>query len=192
MVARNEFRQDLYYRLSGFTLRLPSLRERADDIPLLIDYFLRTIGREMSRTVSGITDQAREVLTRHTWPGNVRELHNAIRYAVVHSIGGIITEDCLPQSCRQGIVNPSAAATDNHNGAKLADVRSLVHELLQTRSTEIYRQVGQTVDEILLSEVLRATDGNQLQAAERLGISRVTLRAKLRTLRSGQSDASNS
>jgi DNA-binding NtrC family response regulator len=187
MVARNEFRQDLFYRLSGFTLRLPPLRERAEDIPLLIDYFMRSMGRELQKPICGMSDEARTVLQRHAWPGNIRELYNAIRYAIVHSMGGIITEDCLPQSCRQA-TDLASSPVDAQSTETLSDVRALALQLLQSSSTEIYRQVAQTVDEILLDEVLRATEGNQVQAAERLGISRVTLRSKLRSIRPQQPD----
>ncbi len=191
MVARGDFRQDLFYRLSGFTLTLPALRQRTEDIPLLIDYFLRSLGRELSKPIRGMTDQARMTLQQHDWPGNIRELHNAIRYAVVHSTGEIITEDCLPQSCRQSTHADVSGDNPVESNEAMSDVRELVLRLLESSSTEIYREVSQLVDQILLDEVLRATAGNQLQAAERLGISRVTLRSKLRSLRPAQSsDAS--
>jgi two-component system nitrogen regulation response regulator GlnG len=185
MVAEKKFRQDLFYRLSGFTLSLPTLRDRVDDIPLLIDSFIRTMSRELSKRIRGMTDQARAILQQHSWPGNVRELHNAIRYAIVHSTGEIITEDCLPQSCRPPVLDgilpangPNAESDDD-----LAGIRALVRQLLRSSSTQIYRQVAHTVDEVVLDEVLQATAGNQLQAAERLGISRMTLRSKLRATR---------
>lgn len=191
MVAHGEFRQDLFYRLSGFTLTLPTLRQRTEDIPLLIDYFLRSLGRELSKPIRGMTDQARATLQQHDWPGNIRELHNAIRYAVVHSTGEIITEDCLPQSCRKSTHADASGDNPVESNEAMPDVRELVLRLLESSSTEIYREVSQLVDQILLDEVLRATAGNQLQAAERLGISRVTLRSKLRSLRPAQpSDAS--
>jgi nitrogen regulation protein NR(I) len=188
MVAENKFRQDLFYRLSGFTLSLPALRDRPDDIPLLIDAFIRTMSRELSKRIRGMTDQARAILQQHRWPGNVRELHNAVRYAIVHSTGEIITEDCLPQSCRPpSLEGPSPVAVPNaHTADGLSGIRTLVRQLLQTSSTQIYRQVAHAVDEVLLDEVLQSTQGNQLQAAERLGISRMTLRSKLRALRPKQ------
>jgi DNA-binding NtrC family response regulator len=190
MVVENRFRQDLFYRLSGFTLSLPALRDRPDDIPLLIDAFVRSMSRELSKRVRGMTDQARAILQQHDWPGNVRELRNAIRYAVVHSTGEIITEDCLPQSCRRPALegSPPADLSDEPAGDALAGVRAMVRQLLESDSTQIYRQVAHTIDEVLFDEVLRATDGNQLQAAERLGISRMTLRSKLKAVRSQQSN----
>lgn len=183
MVARNEFRQDLYYRLSGFTVKLPALSERGEDIPLLIDYFVRSMSRELSRPVRGVTDEARALLQSHSWPGNVRELHNAIRYAIVHAAGEVITADCLPQSCRTAAPGEATNGAPKSSDETLADVRALVHKLIESDAPQIYRQVAQAVDEAVLDEVLRSTEGNQLQAAERLGISRMTLRAKLRFLR---------
>ncbi len=188
MVSQGKFRQDLYYRLSGFSLKLPALRERTDDVPLLIDAFIKSIGRELSKPIRDITPKAREILQAHSWPGNVRELHNAIRYAIVHAAGEIITEDCLPHSCRGSADEFATNGLPAHPTEVSRGLRALAQQLLQSSSTEIYRQVSQTVDEVLLDEVLRATDGNQMQAAARMGISRVTLRAKLRSVRTQQPD----
>lgn len=187
MVAENRFRQDLFYRLSGFTIHLPALRERREDIPQLIEYFIRTMSAEFRKPVRGMTDAAREVLQQHDWPGNIRELHNAVRYAVVHATGEIITEECLPKSCRGRASEPTAPPG---TGAEttMAEIRAIARRLLREGSFDIYREVVQDVENALFEEVLRATDGNQLQAAERLGISRVTLRSKLRTGRASRSE----
>jgi two-component system nitrogen regulation response regulator GlnG len=190
MVSRGEFRQDLFYRLNGFTLNLPPLRQRTEDIPLLIDYFIRSIGRELSKPIRGMTDEARATLQSHDWPGNVRELHSAIRYAVVHSTGDFITEDQLPQSCRTAALPANSGGEQAESTVTLPGIRRLVAELLERNCTDIYRQVSQVVDQALLEEVLRATSGNQVQAAERLGISRMTLRAKLRGARDPQQSKS--
>ncbi|MFO0905554.1 MAG: sigma-54 dependent transcriptional regulator [Pirellulales bacterium] len=179
MVAEGKFRQDLFYRLAGFTLRMPPLRERLDDVPLLTDYLLRTLSAELSRPIRGITDEARAALQRHQWPGNVRELYSAIRYAIVQSSGEIVTLDCLPEVVRSGGVSDQPSTI----GDAWSGVRQIIQELLDCGSNDIYRQVGQLVDRALLELVLNHCQGNQLQAAERLGISRVTLRGKLRALR---------
>ena len=222
LVADGRFRQDLFYRLSGFTLRLPPLRERLDDVPLLTDYMVRCLSKELSRPIRRITEAARDALRRHSWPGNVRELHNAVRYAIVQSTGEVLTLECLPESVRgssaaaaeplQQQTGPSQASTSSTSSASsssellppvapgaasvavdetrvdstsepLPDVRRAALELLASGSTDVYRQVTQLVDRTLLNIVLQETGGNQLQAAERLGISRVTLRAKMRSLK---------
>ena len=86
-VARGRFRQDLFYRINVFPIRLPPLRERTEDVPLLADHFLRNVARAMGRTVEGFTSEALAVLTRHDWPGNVRQLENVVRRLVVMAAG---------------------------------------------------------------------------------------------------------
>jgi transcriptional regulator with GAF, ATPase, and Fis domain len=95
-IARGEFRPDLYYRLHVFEIRLPPLRERADDILPLVEYFLHTIGAEVGRPAAGVSRDARDRLLAHTWPGNVRELRNALERAVILCDGGLINVEHLP------------------------------------------------------------------------------------------------
>jgi DNA-binding NtrC family response regulator len=178
LVEEGKFRQDLYYRLSGFTIRLPPLRERRDDIPLLTDHFIRLFNRELGKNVRGATDDVRRLLEAHDWPGNVREFQSAIKFAMVHATGEIITPDCLPQSCL-----PASAQRAEPSAATAAvNVADVVRDLLQQGRTDIYRQVTAVVDRVILEEVLRHVGGHQQQAAELLGISRMTLRSKLRVL----------
>ncbi|MFM2096994.1 MAG: Nitrogen assimilation regulatory protein, partial [Planctomycetota bacterium] len=185
MVAEGRFRQDLYYRLSGFTFRMPPLRERLEDVPLLTDYMLRHLSRELDRPIRGITDEARTALQKHRWPGNVRELYNAVRYAIVQSSGEIVTLACLPDHVRIAAIESDASAGQD----AWSEIRRIVRHLLACGSKDVYRQVGQMCDRAVLETVMQETNGNQLQAAERLGISRVTLRAKLRASRGESDDA---
>jgi transcriptional regulator with PAS, ATPase and Fis domain len=90
-VDRGAFREDLYYRLHIFDIRLPPLRERPSDIPLLADAFLQDIGRSFGRPPAGLTRDAKDALLHYGWPGNVRELHNALERAVILAEGGLIT-----------------------------------------------------------------------------------------------------
>jgi len=173
LAAAGRFRQDLLYRLNSFTIALPPLRERGGDIPLLVNQFLATANRSLGKNVRGIDPAALAALEAHPWPGNVRELQNAIRYAVVHAIGDVVTIDCLPASVRgQGAARAGGTL----------DVHTLLTDLLRVGSTDIYRQVTQAVDRALLTAVLDHARGNQSQASELLGISRTTLRAKLQAL----------
>jgi two-component system nitrogen regulation response regulator GlnG len=173
VVAAGKFRQDLFYRLNSFTIQLPPLRERGGDIPLLVSYFLGVANRTLGKNVRGINPAALAAMEAYDWPGNVRELQNAVRYAVVHAVGEVLTPDCLPAAVRGGApARPTATL----------DVLALVSELLRTGSTDIYRQVTQAVDRAVLTAVLDHAHGNQSQASELLGISRTTLRAKLHAL----------
>ena len=177
LVEQGNFRQDLFYRLSGFSIQLPPLRERRDDIPRLVDHFLRVFNGELRKNVRAVTPETIRVLTAHHWPGNVRELQSAIKFAMLHAMGEVVTPDCLPESCR-----PAGAAAPSPSLSGGLDVGQYTRDLLQSAPPDIYRLISAAVDRVVLDEVLRHVKGNQLQAAELLGISRTTLRAKLRAL----------
>ena len=202
MVEEGRFRRDLFYRLNGFTITLPPLRERIEDVPLLVEHFIKRFNRELGKRVRSITIEALERLRRHDWPGNIRELESAVRFAMVRSTGDIITDDCLPETCRASrpsfLMTPTVAATSEADealgepeaaGAELVaggalplELAALTRRLLDDESTNVYREVGNRVDQIVLETVLKHCGGNQQAAAELLGISRVTLRTKLRAL----------
>ncbi|VTU00688.1 response regulator with -like aaa-type and dna-binding domains : Response regulator with CheY-like receiver, AAA-type ATPase, and DNA-binding domains OS=Singulisphaera acidiphila (strain ATCC BAA-1392 / DSM 18658 / VKM B-2454 / MOB10) GN=Sinac_0782 PE=4 SV=1: Response_reg: Sigma54_activat: HTH_8 [Gemmataceae bacterium] len=173
-VAAGRFRQDLFYRLNGVTIALPPLRDRKDDIPLLVDHFIKVANRKLDKHVATIAPDALRVLSGHSWPGNVRELQNVVRYAVIQAVGEVLTVECLPASVRGGSAPvPGGLAADG------LDVRKLARDLLAFGSPDIYRQVIAEVDRVVLGEVLKHVANNQVHASELLGISRTTLRAKL-------------
>ncbi|HVX11109.1 MAG TPA: sigma-54 dependent transcriptional regulator [Pirellulales bacterium] len=178
LVEEGRFRQDLYYRLNGFTIPLPALRDRREDIPLLIDHFLRAFNRELGKHVRSVTPEARHLLMTYDWPGNVRELQSAIKFAMLHATGEVLTPDWLPEAIRPAAPVPGSGAA----AAGMLDVAHYTRQLLRDAQPDIYRLVSAAVDRVVLDEVLRHVKGNQLQAAELLGISRTTLRAKLRSL----------
>jgi two-component system nitrogen regulation response regulator GlnG len=178
LVEEGRFRQDLYYRLNGFTISLPALRERREDIPLLIDHFLRIFNRELGKSVRSVTPEARQVLMVYDWPGNVRELQSAIKFAMLHATGEVLTPDWLPEACRAA----SGQSLGGVSATGMVGIIDYTRQLLDDKHPDIYRLVSAAVDRVVLDEVLRHVKGNQLQAAELLGISRTTLRAKLRSL----------
>jgi len=179
-VVGGRFRQDLLYRLNGFTIKLPPLRERMEDLPLLVEYLIKQLNPALGKRVHAVAPEALCLLGDHSWPGNVRELQGTIRYALVHATSEILTPDCLPENIRTGACLPQAAhfAPD----ARALDLVHIVHDMLRTGETDIYRKVSAATDEIILETVLRHTRGNQVLASELMGISRTTLRAKLRGL----------
>jgi DNA-binding NtrC family response regulator len=201
LVEEGSFRQDLFYRLNGFTIRIPPLRQRREDLPVLTRHFIHLFDRELNKQVRALTPEAEEIIAAHDWPGNVRELQSAIKYAMLHATGDTVTADNLPDTCktREGPERMSVAleaATESKTAegkpgeakgaagpeAELPELARMVHEMLEQHSTDVYRQVALIVDRVVLDIVLQHVKGNQLQAAELLGMSRTTLRTKLRAL----------
>jgi nitrogen regulation protein NR(I) len=176
MVAGGRFRQDLLYRLNGFTVALPALRDRREDIPHLVEHFVGLANRRLGKHVRSVATDALRVLERHPWPGNVRELQNVVRYAVIQAVGDVLTVDCLPAAVRGKAPTPAPA------GGESLDVERLVYTLLEAGEADLYRRVLSEVDRVVLGAVLRHVGGNQVHASELLGISRTTLRAKLQSL----------
>ncbi len=191
MIDDGRFRQDLYYRLKVFTIELPPLRDRTEDLPLLLDYFIKVYNRELGKRVLAASAEVVEMLGRYSWPGNVRELQSAVKYALVHARGNVLTSDCFPESCRSSAKRASVASTavaDNaaessqtRSGAAL-DIGQRFAELLDDGNTNAYHTIENEVDRYLLTEALRLARGNQVEASRLLGISRTTLRAKLDSL----------
>jgi two-component system nitrogen regulation response regulator GlnG len=176
-VAAGRFRADLYYRLNVFQIHLPSLRERREDIPLLIDYFLVQFGRSLGRSVRSVTPEVQHRLEAFDWPGNVRQLQSVLKYAVIHATGEVITPECLPENLRAEAATISAPLPGKSSSL---DVSLLTHNLLSAGEPDLYKRIVTEVDRVVLEIVLRHVNGNQVQASELLGISRTTLRAKLR------------
>ena len=185
LAAAGQFRQDLFYRLNGFTVSLPPLRERKEDIPILAEHFRKRFNRDLGRNVISITADALAALEAHDWPGNVRELQSAIKYAMVQAAGDVITPDCLPESCLRptiSVATCSAGSSDAPPSLGSSDLQRLVQQHLADGTPDLYRHLTSVFDRIILSEVMQQVRGNQVQAADRLGISRMTLRNKLRNL----------
>jgi nitrogen regulation protein NR(I) len=178
LVEEGLFRRDLYYRLKVFAIRLPPLRERLDDLPLLVDYFVRLFNQELGKSVRSLSTEAMQTLKRHPWPGNIRELQSAVKYALVHSVGEVIGVESLPVSCRTAgdVARPRASSGGSLNVAEYA------RELLDAKELDIYRRVHGEVDRILLPEILERVGGNQVLASQVLGIARSTLRGRISDL----------
>ena len=167
--------------MNGITIRLPPLRERREDIPLLVEHFLRVFNRSLNRTVREVAPDVSQLLNTHAWPGNVRQLQSVLKYALIRTRGEVLTSDFLPEDFRprsQDGVRPAPGETV----AVGNDLAAFTLDLLRTGETDLYRRVSAEMDRIVLDVVLRHVKGNQVHASELLGISRTTLRAKLRAL----------
>lgn len=179
LVADGRFRQDLYYRLKVFTIKIPPLRERREDIPPIAEHYLKIVGKRLGKPPRSLSPEAMALLINHYWGGNVRELQSTIKFAQVHAKGDIITPDCLPVSVLRA--TPSSPAALGASETAL-DVGALAIALIKAGDPDVYRQVGLAVDRLVFEAVLRYAKGNQVHASELLGISRTTLRTKLKAL----------
>ncbi|HLN27465.1 MAG TPA: sigma-54 dependent transcriptional regulator [Gemmataceae bacterium] len=177
-VAARRFRSDLFFRLNVFSIHLPPLRERREDIPLLTDHFLRSLARTLGRAVHGMAPGVRERLAGYEWPGNIRQLQSVLKYAMIRASGEILTLECLPEN----LLQPGAVTQGPGGLARLPDLATRTADLLRAGETDLYRQLCLETDRTVLDVVLRHVKGNQVQASELLGISRTTLRAKMRAL----------
>ncbi len=181
MVARSQFRADLYYRLNGYTIQLPPLRERGEDLVLLADYFLLRANRDLGREVRGVSPAAMDLLRRYSWPGNVRELQSVVRQSVLQTTGPVLLADFLPEIVRGG--SPSGLSSGLGEDAGSEYWERFVSERLAGGGVEdLYDQALARMETELIARVLRRTGGNQLEAARILGVTRTTLRTKLRQL----------
>jgi len=179
LVAEGKFREDLFYRLNVFAIDLPPLRRRREDLPPLIDYFVRRFSRELGKRVVSISPEALHALQQHDWPGNVRELQSAVKYALVRAAGEVLTPECLPAGCRGASARGEGAGDLS---PETESVRQFVQSFLGQGESDVYRRIHSEIDRILLPQVLNVVGGNQVQASEILGISRSTLRSRIADL----------
>ncbi len=173
-----KFRPDLYYRLSVFTIHLPPLRERGDDLSLLVQHFLRRFSRDMGREVRQADPQTLERLRRYSWPGNIRELQSVLKQALLKATGPILLPTFLPESFEEPC-GPAAAAPTT---GELKGEAFVLRQRLGADVRDLYAETHRQADRLLLPRVLEFTKGNHRQAAILLGIARQTLRLKLREL----------
>jgi DNA-binding NtrC family response regulator len=149
-VLAGRFREDLFYRLSSIQIRIPSLSERLEDIPLLVQFFLKKYNDAYGKAIAGLTRRAQTVLLQHPWPGNVRELENVISTACITATGDFIDLSDLPEHLQ-------------HRPARLPG-----DEDWQPLSLDEVRKVH-------IQKVLQMCNGNRLRAAQILGIGRTSL-----------------
>jgi two-component system response regulator HydG len=159
-IEAGTFRNDLYHRLKVVTVRLPTLRNRSADIPVLVDYFIRSLGKRHGKQIRGVSPAARRRLLAYDWPGNVRQLRNVVESMIVVDYDGLLDLDDLPE--------------------ELADPPKPAHE---SSAASLAGLVGSSLDEVerqFIGETLRVTGGNREEAARMLGIGERTLYRKIR------------
>ena len=175
MMREGRFREDLFYRLNVVMLSLPSLRERRGDIPLLVEHMLAKYAESLGERV--IAADALDRLVGYAWPGNVRELENVIQRAMVMASAGVILPEHLP-------IGPVSAAVVGTDGSLEEIIEKKMHECVRGlrghTSANLHGLMVGLVEKPLLRAVMRETKGNQVRAAQLLGINRNTLRKKLK------------
>lgn len=184
MISDGRFRQDLYYRLRGVTITLPPLRERVEDIPELAHYLMFRFNQQLRTTVQSIAPEALAKLQAHRWPGNVRELQSVIREALIVSTGPILLPEFLPLENRLDAfedllpnTTPPAPGSDAWQ-----ELGRFVEQTLSEETADAYRKAIQRFDQLVVMQAMNLANGMQSRASEILGLSRPTLRSKLRSI----------
>jgi len=184
-VAAKQFREDLFYRLNVVRIPIPPLRERADDIPLLVNYFLEKNARELQKHPKSVAANVLRALEKYHWPGNVRELENAVRRAHVMAKSDAILLSDLPPEITNYVglgmgssVGPSTA-TSPAGETTGTDAASLARQLYQWARRDPKLKVIPAVERELVIQALKETNNNQVHAAKLLGITRATLRKRI-------------
>jgi two-component system nitrogen regulation response regulator GlnG len=180
-VAAGEFREDLFYRLHGVRIHMPPLRERKDDIPLLVKYFLHKLTASEATQPKSIASSAMRALERYHWPGNVRELESLLRRVCVVAQGDVVLlKDLPPEITGEGpSASPvlSAQAVTSEGG--VSDLVALARQLFQWARRDPKLKVIPAIERELVIQALKEVEGNQVHAAKLLGITRATLRKRI-------------
>ncbi|EFI33831.1 PAS modulated sigma54 specific transcriptional regulator, Fis family [Desulfonatronospira thiodismutans ASO3-1] len=157
LIARGGFREDLFYRINVIPIHLPPLRERKEDVPHLVDFFIKRLSRKNKKNIQGLSPEAMRIFMQYSWPGNVRELKSALEYSYVLAEGDRIRSENLPEYLKDG-----------GNDFQAVDLPPAPAENLQQRQKQE------------LIEALKQSSGNKSQAARLLGINRVTVLNRMR------------
>ena len=175
-IEDGSFRADLYYRLAGYMLEIPPLRQRPEDIPALVEHFMRATAKELGRPIRGLTVRALRLLCTYRWPGNVRELANEVRRAVYLCPENRTVESSIlsPAIRDQEPTEPMAPPAPTHDAGPETEEDLSSHLALGLDSLNLEELEGQAI-----IEALRRSSNNQVQAAKLLGISRQSLRRRM-------------
>jgi transcriptional regulator with GAF, ATPase, and Fis domain len=175
LIADGRFREDLYYRLAVVPIALPPLRDRREDIPLLVRHFIQKYDDRLGKRVEAIEPEALQLLLGYAWPGNIRELENLMERSVLFADGPLIQASALPDSLRErGAQPPVPIAAMGPLGAIAAPSGASMKEIVRQAQAELEKE--------LIARALDETGGNVTRAAKRLQISRKSLQVKMKEL----------
>jgi len=175
LIADGRFREDLYYRLAVVPISLPPLRDRKEDIPLLVTHFIGKYNQRLGKRVDRVDDDAMQMLLSYGWPGNIRELENLMERSVLFAEGPVILGSSLPDALRERVAGPTVPiAAIGPLGAIAAPSGASMKEIVRHAQAELEKE--------LISRALGETAGNVTRAAKRLQISRKSLQVKMKEL----------
>lgn len=177
LVAKGEFREDLFHRLNVIRIQLPDLSERREDIPMLADHFLTLAANEIDVERKSLSESAKLKMRSLPWPGNVRQLENCCRWMTVMAPGHEINEHDFPPE----LLSDSASNSSKSQNWQ-AELRQSIKQLLSAQTPNLLHVTQQEVERILIDEALAATGGKKAESAELLGCGRNTLTRKLKEL----------
>lgn len=176
LVDDGAFREDLYYRLNVIHLNLPPLRERKEDIPLLVNYFLRTKSAELGVEAKSIADEALSALKAYSFPGNVRELENLVQWFLVMLPGQVISVDDIPKAYQEKSAGSSVIFDDDDGVGQV--ISSATKLMIESGENDVFNKMVKQVESFIISTALDLCDGNKSRAAQILGIGRNSLSRK--------------
>lgn len=182
MVSSGQFRGDLFYRLNGYTIELPPLRERDGDLIYLLEHFRQLSNSELGKMVARFSPESIQKLKDYDWPGNIREFQSVVRRAILHTTGKVVIPDFLPKfGTNQAPVAEVTSAQLVDTSLK-SEIENLIQQKVQSGESNVYDTLIQHVERQLITQVLEYTQGNQVEASGILGITRTTLRTKIKKL----------
>jgi transcriptional regulator with PAS, ATPase and Fis domain len=181
-ISRGEFREDLYYRLKVVAIFIPPLRERLEDIPLLVDYFIDKFNQQFNKNVKGVDPEVIERFKKYSWPGNVRELENAIQTAVVMSKKNILFSEDFPlfTSRVAKLKSKLPKPVSNYEQIFKNILGPILKDSISFADGQLYKHLMSGLEKALINMVLNQVGNSQTKAAQILGISRNTLRARMK------------
>ena len=182
MVAAGQFRGDLFYRLNGYTIELPPLRVREGDLIYLLEHFRQLANVELGKTVTRFSPESIQKLKNYDWPGNVREFQSVIRRAVLQTTGKVVIPDFLPKFGANQSPVAELTTKPEVDTTLQSEIESLIQQKVQSGEHEVYDTVIRHVERQLITQVLEFTQGNQVEASNILGVTRTTLRTKIKKL----------
>lgn len=181
LIKENQFRVDLFYRLKVVSIYLPPLRERREDIPLLIEHFIKRYSEETGKDIKGVSKEAMERLKNYIWPGNVRELENNVHSAVVMAKSDFLTPEHFPilSDQHEQISIDLEQLEDDYTRMFAEVIIPNFNKIIAVSNEHVYHHLQTGFENALFSAALKHTASNQVKAAELLGISRNTLRDRI-------------